>query len=263
MKAMAEDIKIVIPAEAGQQKAETATAPARVVMTRSRRRQSVFLIAVLAIQLAFTYSIINVRPSLSIIEEPPSSLAVKVTALGDEQFMFRVMALQLQNSGDSFGRFTSLRQYDYSKLGHWFLRLDELDARSDWIPSLASYYYGMTPRSEDTIHVVDYLEQHADRDPAKKWWWYAQATYIANHKLNDKDLALKLAYKLADAPNPKKPIWAREMPAFIHEQRGELEDSYRLIKAIAAEHDSLSISEQKFIDYFLRERLKAVQESSY
>lgn len=224
-------------------------------------RKIALLLAVVTAQIGFAYSIRNIRPELTVLEEPPSHEAMKITSLGDEEFYFRILGLELQNAGDTFGRFTSLMKYDYARLERWFFRLDELDSNSDWAPSLAGYYYSMTPKAADNIHIVNYLEKHADLNPGKNWWWYAEATYIANHKLNDKDRALELAYKLADAPNPDKPIWAREMPAFIHEQRGELEDSYRMIKSIAAEYDKLSPSEQKFISYFLKERLKAVKDA--
>lgn len=217
-------------------------------------RQGVFLLLFVAMQLGLGWQMHKVRPALAIVEVPPHEVVARLQAFNDGQWQFRLLGMQLQNTGDTFGRFTGLRKYDYQKLGMWLALLDRFDDRSDWMPSLASYYYGMTPKTEDVPVIVAYLERHADRYPGLKWWWYAQGTYLANHKMKDKDTALRLAYKLSEAP-AEKPLWARQMPAFIHEQRGELEDARKLVEAMAAEFDTLSEGEKKFIVYFLKERL--------
>jgi hypothetical protein len=218
------------------------------------------LLVALAMQIYVSGLLHDTRPTLTIVEEPPTRNAVELMALGDDSFYFRILALELQNSGDSYGRFTALRYYDYARLSRWFALLDTLDARSNIVPTLASYYYALTPNVKDIAAVVQYLEEHADTNPATKWWWYAQATYLANHKLKDTDHALRLAYKLSESP-AKMPMWAKQMPAFIHEQRGELEDSYRFMQAIADEFDSLSNAEKNFIVYFMKERMAALEEA--
>jgi hypothetical protein len=113
-------------------------------------------------------------------------------SLGDAQFYFRVLAIQLQNAGDSFGRFTALKNYDYSLLKKWFLLLDTMDAKSSLIPSLAAYYYSSTQTVADNRYLVEYLEENFTHDPPKKWWWLSQAAFMAKYKLQDKDLAIRL-----------------------------------------------------------------------
>ncbi len=88
-------------------------------------------------------------------------------------FIFRNFAFKIQNAGDSWGRFTALKHYNYQKLQGWFYLLDELDSQSNFIPSLASYYYSQTQNPEDTIYIIEYLRDHANKDLRNKWWWLA------------------------------------------------------------------------------------------
>jgi hypothetical protein len=198
----------------------------------------------------------HILPDMEIVPDIPAREAVKALSLGDEQFYFRVLALQIQNAGDTYGRFTPLKNYDYDKLSQWFYLLDTLDRRSDYIPSLASYYYSQTQNIPDVRYIVDYLYDHSAKDPAHKWWWLLQAMYLANHKLEDKDLALKVGEPLIDAQGI--PLWARQFPAFIHEQKGEPEQALYVMQHVleSAGKNTLTREEVNFMKYFIEERLE-------
>lgn len=214
------------------------------------------LIFVLFLQITFWYKTKHIKPDMIIVPNVPNLNTVKLLSLGDYQFYFRNFAFKVQNAGDSWGRFTALKEYDYEKLQGWFYLLDELDSKSNFVPSLASYYYSQTQNSEDTIHIVEYLRNHAKRDPRRKWWWLAQAVYIANHKLKNKDLALEVSYELAATPKDvKMPYWARQMPAFIHEQRGEKNAAKEIIIDILNNFEEFTPGELNFMEYFIRDRL--------
>ena len=199
-------------------------------------------------------------PNLAIVPDVPSKMAIKAISLGDEQFYFRTLAFQLQNAGDTFGRFTSLKEYDYNKLYHWFVLLDMLDSKSHFVPSLAGYYFSQTQNTPDVKYVAKYLEEHSERDLYNKWWWMGQAVYLANHKLEDKEWALRMAYKLASTPRDDIPIWTKQMPAFIHEQRGEEEQALHIISEILNNADKIDQGELNFMSYFVTERLKKLIE---
>ncbi|ETN98296.1 GTPase [Reticulomyxa filosa] len=205
----------------------------------------------------YTHKII---PYLGIVPEVPTVNQTKIMALGDEQFFFRYLALYIQNSGDTFGRFTSLKNYDYSALLKWFLLLDELDHRSNFVPAIASYYYSNTQKVEDNKYIIEYLEKTYDKDPVNKWWWLGQAVMLAQNKLQDKHLALRLAYKLSTTPNDKLPRWAQQMPVFILEQLGEKEQALAIIKDLADKFDNYSQGEINFMNYFIRNRLGFLNE---
>ena len=192
-----------------------------------------------------------------IVPQVPSEVAVNALSLGDKQFYFRYLGFIIQNAGDSWGRFTALRDYDYQELAQWFALLDQLDPVSNYIPSLAGYYYSHTQNRQDTIYVVRYLVKHAMRDPKRKWWWLAQAVYIANHLLEDKALALEIAYQLANLPQTViMPLWARQMPAFIHEQLGQKQAATKIIVDLLLNLPKLSQGEYNFMEHFIVERME-------
>ena len=196
----------------------------------------------------------KILPRLDIIEDAPHIAEARIEALGDSQLAFRTLAFSLQNSGDSFGRFTALKNYDFEVVAGWLHLLDKLDAKSNYTPSIASYYYSNTQRKEDNKYIVEYLNSHYDTDPKNKWWWLTQAVSIANFKMKNKELALKYAKKLAQS-EAEIPLWARNMGIFILEQMGEKDQAYNLIREIAENREQYSESELNFMNYFIKERL--------
>ena len=214
-------------------------------------------VALLLSQVGYSDATRKIRPQLEIVPNVPGRSAVKALSFGDEQFYFRMLAIDLQNSGDTYGRFTSLRYYDYEKLYHWFTLLDELDARSRMIPSIASYYFSQTQNTPDTRYVVNYLYEHSMRDVGKNWWWLVQALYIAMHRLEDLDLALKITKPLV---NPEVPVWAQQLTAIVHEKRGEMNDALTIMETIRENVKEISPQDLAYMTYFVQERLKALDE---
>ena len=212
----------------------------------------------LLLQLGFWWKTKDVVPEMDIVPNVPSQQTLAALSFGDEQFLFRLMALRLQNAGDTFGRFTALYRYDFQKLYHWFTLLDTLDNESDYVPNMATYYFAQTQNRPDIRYIVDYLVDYSQGRVKEKWWWMVQATYLANHRLKDKDLALDIANNLRD--NPELPIWVQQMPAFIHEQRGEMGAALEIIQTILDHQDSLGEGELNFIQNFVDERLGRLED---
>ena len=219
-------------------------------------RSDILLYLFLVFQVLLWTETKKFKPDFTIVPDVPSELSIKAFSFGDEQFYFRTLAFKLQNAGDTFGRFTALKLYNYNKLYHWFKLLDTLDIKSGFVPSIAAYYYSQTQNTPDVKYVVQYLEENASLNLYNKWWWMSQAVYLANHKLEDKEWALRLAYKLASTPRNDIPLWAKQMPAFILEQQGEEEQAMGIIADIVQNVDNLDEGELNFMSYFVRERLK-------
>ncbi len=219
----------------------------------------------LLLQIISWWNFKNIRPEMSLLPPVISEKGLKANSFGDEQFYFRFLLFKLQNAGDLFGQFTALKNYDYEKLFLWFMSLDLLDSRSHFTPSVASYYYSQTQNRKDVIYIVKYLEKRYDLKPQANWWWMSQAVYLASHKLEDKKLALRLAIKLANS-GLDIPIWAKQMPAFIHEQLGQNEEAYVIIKSIIDDVKSgkghISEYEMNFMQYFIEERLEKLKEDN-
>lgn len=210
------------------------------------------LVACLGLQFGFWDYTKSVKPDMSIVPEVPGKQAVHALTFGDDQFYFRILAFTIQNSGDTYGRFTSLRYYDFNRLYHWFNLLDELDAKSNMMPSLATYYFSQTQNTADVRYMVDYLYTHASRDVTHKWWWLMQAIYLSMHKLEDMELALKVSQPLV---NKDVPVFAQQMAAVVREKRGEMEDAYQIMKTIQENAQNIPEADLKYMTYFIKERL--------
>jgi hypothetical protein len=209
------------------------------------------------LQLGFWFKTKDITPDLAIVPPVPGEQAVQALSFGDTQFYFRVLALELQNAGDTYGRFTSLRYYDFNKLYHWFKLLDTLDFRSDMMPAMATYYFSQTQNTADIRYIVDYVYEHATRDVPKKWWWLMQSIYLAQHKLKDMDLALKVAAPLV---NDGVPVFAQHMAAVVHEKRGEMEDALRIMETIRDNAKDIPEADLKYMNYFVKERLNMLEQ---
>lgn len=221
----------------------------------SNTQLGIVLFLFVMLQIGFWYHTKTIRPQLTIVDNPPSKLAADALSLGDKQWYYRILVFELSNMGDSFGRTTSLRLYDYHKLSQWFSLMDMLDPRAHAVAALASYYYSATKNTQDVVYIVDYLEKHADRDPKHKWWWYYQAAYLSNRVLKDKERALDLANKLAGL-RIELPLWAKYMPIIIKHEMGKKEEIFFLLDKALKEKDKLSEIEKNFIFHFISERLK-------
>ncbi len=176
--------------------------------------------------------------------------------LGDKSFAYRINSLMVQNLGDTGGRVTSLEDYDYERLVEWFYLQDSLDEKSSFIPYLASHLFGAVQQPEKYRPIIGYLKQAGERDYQENWRWLVQAIYYARFRLNDIDLALELAYKLADNENKNRPAWTSQMPAFVLTQKGEKEAAYSLmLEMLKSSADKLHPNEVYNTKIFMCTRL--------
>ncbi|MFC1659630.1 hypothetical protein ACFL0U_03630 [Pseudomonadota bacterium] len=226
-----------------------------------------FLLLFFLLQILFWYKIESIKPNLGIVPDLPSKHAARALSLGEEEFYFRVKGLRLQNAGDTFGRVTPLKNYDYKKLYQWFSFLDTINPRSHYIPALAGNYYSNSQNPEDSRYIVKYLEEHYDFNPEGNWWWLYQAIYLATYKLKDQDLTMRLAYKLAETSGENAPTWTKQMAAIMHSKFGQHCESLRVINNILNEYESgksnISDEDINFMLYFINNRLKAMKEEGF
>ncbi len=222
-------------------------------------RLAVLLIAlVMGAQVWFWQHTRSIAPEMTIVADVPGENAVRALSFGDEEVFFRFLALSIQNSGDTYGRFTALYKYDYNKLYHWFLLLDRLNNQSNYLPAMAAYYFSQTQNPRDIRYLIDYLDHYTDGRVKEKWWWVVQASYLATHKMKDNDRALSVATKLSGIRGI--PIWAQQLPAFVHEQRGEFGEALAIIEQVMQHPEDYSQGELNFMRYFVDERLNRLNE---
>jgi len=224
-------------------------------------------VATFACQIFFWHKTEKFKPHFDIVPPVPNQYLVSAFSLGDKEFLFRVLGTRLQNSGDVFAGFLALKNYDYSRLYDWMTMLDTLDAKSNFIPALASYYYVQTQRHEDTIYIVNYLDEHSSKDIDANWWWIFQAIFIARNYLHDMPRALELSQKLAQNNAANAPLWTKQMPAFISEEMGDGCMAFSVIQKLIKESESgkrqIKPEEMNFMRHFISERLKKLQANKF
>jgi hypothetical protein len=220
-----------------------------------------FFLLTFGLQIFFWQKTESIKPQFDLIPNAPNKYLIK--AFGDDEFLFRTLGARLQNSGDVFAGFVSLKNYDYQKIYHWLILLDSLNNKSRFTPALASYYYGQINDSEKIKYIIKYLDEYASRNIDENWWWMFQAIYLSKNTLKDKNLALKFAYKLADNQGDKAPLWTKEMPAFLHAENGEDCMAFVIIEKIIKENETgkrkIKAEEMNFLRYFINERLSKLK----
>lgn len=187
---------------------------------------------------------------------PEKRWAAAAAGWGDYQLSYRVIALMLQNMGDGGGRVVSLNDYNYEELARWFFVEDYLDRHSDYVPYLASYYFGGLTNVEKIKPVISYLEYVGSRKEGQKWRWLAQAVFLTRFKLNDMEKALALAQKLSAIDNPSMPEWSRQMPAFVMTAMGEKEAAYAMmLEMLKTQGNKMHPNEVTNMKYYICQRI--------
>lgn len=176
---------------------------------------SIALVLLVLGQSALSWSIRDVRPTLGILPDLPQERTLDALAFGDSQFLFRYLALTLQNAGDNGGRVTPLKNYDYDKVVAWLELLDHLDVKSHWVIAMANGYFGQTQNTGDVKPIVQYMQRHVAQDPNVKWPWLINAVYLSRHRLENNWLALDVARQVASYDYPLMNSTALQMPALI------------------------------------------------
>lgn len=199
---------------------------------------------VLALNVSIWISAKSLRTEWGNVPPAPGKIGALWTALGDEQFAYRLYGLFIQNMGDTGGRVTSLKDYDYEELAQWFELQNDLDQRSDFAPFLAGYFFGNVRDPEKLRPLVNYLETAAGDGQGQKWRFLGQAAFLARFKMKDQERALELARKLSSFDNPDMAPWAKQMPAFIMSSEGEEEAAFTfMVSLLETEGENLHPNE--------------------
>lgn len=157
----------------------------------------------------------EIRPDLTITPVPPGKHLLKALSMGDDLFIYRYFGYKVQMAGDDYGTTTPLQKYSYSKLQKWFYLLEEFDGVSEYIPSIAGFYYSNSQNDLDNIYIVDFLVHFASKNPNKYWRWLATALYLSNSKLHDYKRIQDISNTLVELDKTEVPLWARTIGIFI------------------------------------------------
>jgi len=191
------------------------------------------------------------------VPPPPTSQSAAMVSLGDPEIAYRLFGYFLQNAGNTGGKYESLRNYDYAMLEQWFMVADDLNPRSDLVPFLAAFYFGVLyDEPEKMRHVARYLAKAGMAPYPEKWRWLAHAAYLARHQVKDLPLALEYANTLANHPGDVA-IWGRQMPAFVQLGMDNKQASYEIMrKILITDGEKLHPNEVNYmIDFICKQTL--------
>jgi hypothetical protein len=217
----------------------------------------VALVLVAAAHGIFAWQNRDRRPDLAVVTQPPTAAERQALSFGDAQFLYRAWGLDLQNAGDTGGRATPMRRYNYDYVMGWLDALQTLDARSQFHTFLAAHYFSQTPNAGDVRRMVAFIVQDAAANPTSKWQWFVHAAVMAQRQLEDLPLALRIAEQMAAYDLPDVPPWARMFPAVILEKMSRKAEARALVEhVLSREQNTLSPQERAWGEDFIQQLLK-------
>lgn len=186
----------------------------------------------------------GLRPDLTILDPPPTAEHRTVLAFGDPQFLYRYWSSYLQNAGDTGGRATRMRDYDYDDVIAWLRTLQALDVRAQQHTFLAAHYFSQTPDKDDLRKVLSFIADDVTKDPARKWYWLTYAMSAAAKSLGDVAYALELSRQLASYDFSDMTGWIYLFPAIYLERMARFDEARAEIKDLLESRRSKFSSEQ-------------------
>lgn len=162
----------------------------------------------------------RVRP----LPEPPRAELVAALGFGDRIAIAKLAMLWLQSFDNQPGVSIPFAELDYSRLIRWLDVILKVDGQAQYPLLAAGRIYAEVPDRARASAMLDFVERAFLEDPNRRWPWLAHAVYVAKHRLDDPERALRYATTLAThATGPDVPGWARQMRIFVLEDMGEIE----------------------------------------
>ncbi len=217
----------------------------------------------LALNILFWFHVRSLHARWDSVPPPPDKKFAAIYGLGDTSFSYRLNGIMLQNMGDTGGRTTSLKDYDYNRLTRWFFLQDSLDPVSNYVPYLATFYFGAVQEPDKFRPVLDYLKDIGVRPHGEKWRWLVYAVQMAKNNIGDKDKALELAQILANTNYDDTPAWVKQMPAFVLTDRGDKKEAYALmLEILKTSADKMHPNEVNAMKYYICQQILEPQEAA-
>lgn len=208
--------------------------------TALERFDIVWVLAAALLSAALGYHTYKMKEIWPGVPPTPSESAALFYGYGDRELTYRNIAMMLQNAGDTGGRTTNLKDYDYQTIEDWLWLSNKFNNKAGHIPTLAAYYFGAAKENDQLKHLVDYLAHVGLDNQNERWRWLAHAVFLARFKLEDQPRALELAQKLASISDEHMPGWTKVMPAYVMNTMGNKKEARDLFLLILADPNSFS-----------------------
>ena len=183
-------------------------------------------------------------------------------SMGSEQLLSYLLALGLQLHDSQAGRHLDYDLIDYPVLIEWLDTISDMAEDTEYPMLLASRVYTAASDRERLRQILAFIERRFDDGPGLHWRRLAEASVIARHRLDDLDLALSMAQKLAAAPaSADMPRWARDFEFLLLAEMNELETAIAIIQALLATNSIQDPDELRFLKGKLSEFQQSLFES--
>jgi hypothetical protein len=197
-----------------------------------------------------------------VLGEPFSTATYRGLAMGSEQLLSYLLAIRLQLHDNQVGKHFRYSLIDYSLLIEWLDRISDINPASEYPLLLASRVYTDTKDRKRLRLILDFIERRFDDDPQLHWRRLAEASVLARHRLDDLDLALGMARKLAQQPaSVVMPRWARDFEFLLLTELNELESAIVIIQALLQTEAVDDPDERRFLQSNLSDLQQKLFES--
>jgi hypothetical protein len=204
----------------------------------------------------------QVAANYQALAKPLSAPLYRGLAMGSEQLLGYLLAIQLQLHDNQAGRHFRYSLIDYDVLIDWLELISTISPQSGYATLLASRIYSQTGDPDRLRQLLAFIERRFDENPQLHWRRLAEASLLAKHKLHDLELALQMAEKISRQPESvQMPQWARDFRFLLLAELNEFESAIAIIQALlrskaVADPDEkrflmekLSVFQQELLDY--------------
>ena len=201
------------------------------------------------------YSQLRFENRYQALGKPFSAPIYSGMAMGSEQLLGHLLAIRLQLHDNQAGKHFRYSLIDYDLLVDWLDHISDIYPDTEYPMLLASRIYAQTRNHERLHKILGFIERRFDDNPQLHWRRMAEASLIAKHKLDDLELALRLAEKIAAQPaEVEMPHWARDFQFLLLADLNELESAIAIIQALLqtgsiTDPDEIRFLKEKLLDF--------------
>ncbi len=194
------------------------------------------------------------------LSKPLAGDSYRAVAMGSEELLGYLLSINLQLHDNQAGQHFRYSLIDYDLLVRWMDTISDISGTIEYPMLLASRIYTQTNDERRLRLILDYIERRFDDNPQLHWRRLTEACLIAKHKLNDLELALRFADKLAATPaEVNMPHWARDFQFLLLADLNEFESAIAIIQALLQSGSIKDPDERKF----LKEKLSDFQQKLF
>lgn len=188
------------------------------------------------------------------LSKPLSDNVVILSSLNDPISAAKLLMLYLQAHDNQPGLSVPFLKLDYTTVIQWLRQATRLDENIQYPLLAASRIYSEVNDETKQRQMLEFVSNEFLKLPSERWKWMAHAIFVAKHKIEDKELALKYAKQLRlNTTEKQAPNWARHMELYILEDMNNIQAAKILIGGLLESEELTDPNEIRFLENRLKE----------